>query len=336
MKKYLILSIIFFVGFAFQAEAGNPDRQGQAGGYELLINPWAQSSGLYGLGIGHVRGIESLRINPAGLSSINQTELNFSHTFYLQGTGIGLNGLGFGQRIGENGVLGLSLMSVDFGEIPVTTVNQPEGLGVTYEPRYFNLGLGYSHSFSERISVGLLTRLISEQATSDVSATGVAFDAGIQYQTGGLKIGISLRNIGTAVKFKGSGFSFPTFSPPSNESPITGNEGFTSDPRLKAFDLPSVFQIGGGYDIKFADETQRVSIMVAFISNSFTRDQFGGAIEYAFGEMFMVRAGYRYEGGLLDDTIRTNVHTGLAAGATLQVPFGKDKDSRLTLYKYFL
>jgi len=335
MKRYLILSIIFLVGFAFQAKAGNPDRQGQAGAYELLLNPWAASSGLYGVGIGHVSGIEALRINPAGLTGINKTELNFSRTFYLEGSDIGLNGLGIGQRIGENGVLGLTLMSVDFGEIPVTTTSQPEGIGVTYEPLYFNLGVGYAHEFSERISVGFTTRLISEQATSDVSATGVCFDAGIQYNTGGLRIGISLRNIGTAVKYKGAGFSFSTFSPPSNEGPVSGNEGFAADPRIKAFDLPSVFNIGGGYDFMFANDTQRLSVMLAFVSNSFTRDQFGGGIEYAFNEMFMIRAGYRYEDGLLNDAERTNVHTGLAAGATIQVPFGKDKDSRFGIdYSY--
>jgi len=335
MKKYLILSIIFITGFAFQAEAGNPDRQGQAGAYELLLNPWARSSGLYGVGIGHVRGIEALRINPAGLSGIKRTELSVAHTFYLQGSDIGLNSLGIGQRIGDKGVLGLTLMAVDFGEIPVTTVNQPEGVGVNYEPLYFNLGIGYAHEFSERISVGFTTRLISEQSTSDVSASGFCFDAGIQYNTGGLRIGISLRNIGTPIKMRGTGFAFSTNSPPSNLNPASGNDAYTAETRIKAFDLPSVFNIGGGYDFKFANETQRISIMAAFVSNSFTRDQIGGGLEYSFNEMFMVRVGYRYEDGLLDDATRTNVHTGLAAGATVQVPFGKESDSNISIdYSY--
>jgi len=333
MKKYLIL-IILIAGFAFQAEAGNPDRQGQAGAYELLLNPWARSAGLYGVGIGHVRGIEALRINPAGLVGVTRTELNVAHTFYLQGSDIGLNGLGIGQRISKNGVIGLTLMAVDFGEIPVTTVNQPEGVGVTYEPLYFNLGIGYAHAFSERISVGFTTRLISEQSTSDVSAAGFCFDAGIQYQTGGLRIGISLRNIGTPIKMKGTGFAFSTNSPPSNLNPASGNDAYTAETRIKAFDLPSVFNIGGGYDFKFA-ETQRISIMAAFVSNSFTKDQFGAGLEYAFNEMFMVRVGYRYEDGLLDDATRTNVHTGIAAGATIQVPFGKNSDSNIGIdYSY--
>ncbi len=334
MKKYLIL-IILLSGFVFQAEAGNPDRQGQAGAYELLLNPWSRSAGLYGVGIGHVQGIEALRINPAGLSGINKTELSVGHTFYLQGTDIGLNALGIGQRIGENGVLGMTLMSVDFGAIPVTTTAQPEGVGVDYEPLFFNLGIGYAHQFSERISVGFTTRLISEQATSDVSATGVCFDAGIQYHTGGLRIGISLRNIGTPVRLRGSGLAYETFSPASDLNPVNGNESYTAETRIKAFDLPSVFNIGGGYDFKFANDSQRLSFMLAFTSNSYTRDQFGAGMEYAFNEMFMLRVGYRYEDGILDDSQRTNVHTGLAAGATIQVPLGKGSDSKFGIdYSY--
>jgi len=50
MKKiYGILLAIFLVGlvsFPSQyAAAGNKDRSGQAGASELLINPWARSSG---------------------------------------------------------------------------------------------------------------------------------------------------------------------------------------------------------------------------------------------------------------------------------------------------
>ncbi len=335
MKKYLFLLIILLTVFAFQAEAGNPDRQGQAGAYELLLNPWARSSGLYGLGIGSVRGIDALRINPAGLSGINKTELTIANTFYMQGSDIRLNGLGVGQRIGENGVLGLSLMAVDFGEIPVTTVNQPEGVGVNFEPLFFNLGIGYSHTFSERISVGMTTRLISEQGTSDVSATGFAFDAGLQYNTGGLNIGISLRNIGVPMRYKGTGFAYTTFSPSSTADPVNGNESYTAETRIRTFDLPSVFNVGLGYDLKFQEDKQRLSIMAAFTSNSFSKDQFGLGLEYAFNEMFMIRAGYRYEDGITNDAERTNVHTGLAAGATIQVPFSKGGDSKFGIdYSY--
>ncbi|HMU70596.1 MAG TPA: hypothetical protein PKC38_11315, partial [Chitinophagales bacterium] len=37
-------------------------------------------------------------------------------------------------------------------------------------------------------------------------------------------------------------------------------------------------------------------------------------------EMFMVRAGYRYENGITSDVDRTTASTGIAAGVTVQYP----------------
>jgi hypothetical protein len=44
---------LFIAGSVF---AGNRDRSGQAGAGELLLNPWARSSGLFGLNAANVSG----------------------------------------------------------------------------------------------------------------------------------------------------------------------------------------------------------------------------------------------------------------------------------------
>ncbi len=46
MKK-LIYTILLLPAIVGTALAGNPDRQGEAGAYELLMNPWAKSAGLH-------------------------------------------------------------------------------------------------------------------------------------------------------------------------------------------------------------------------------------------------------------------------------------------------
>ena len=49
--KRLILNLLI-AAFALSPAltfAGNPDRQGEAGGYELLLNPWARSGGLHAM-----------------------------------------------------------------------------------------------------------------------------------------------------------------------------------------------------------------------------------------------------------------------------------------------
>ena len=52
--------IILVVGCA---RAGNPDRQGQAGAAELLMNPWGRSAGLHSMSTSSAVGVEAMRIN---------------------------------------------------------------------------------------------------------------------------------------------------------------------------------------------------------------------------------------------------------------------------------
>ncbi len=326
MKKILILSLVFLTSLSVDVQAGNPDRQGEAGAYELLLNPWARNSGLHGLVTGNVKGIESMRINVAGLAYTNKTELVFARTNYLQSSGVHLNAFGFSQRISKKGVFGIAIMSVDFGEIELTTTDQPEGIGANYKPTFFNLGVSYAHQFSERISGGMTIRLISE-SVSNVSSQGVAFDAGIQYRTGNLSLGISLRNVGTPMKFSGDGFAQPSEAP-------TGSN-ITLEYRAAKFELPSLLNIGAAYDFKMAEDKHRMTVMANFTSNSFSKDQYGLGLEYSFKDMFMARVGYKFEDGIFNNDKRTNVHTGLAAGLTVEVPLKKESETRLGIdYSY--
>ena len=88
MNKILYSLIIVCLFCTISAKAGNPDRQGEAGAYELLMNPWARSAGLHSMTTSMVRGVEALRLNPAGLSRINKTEVLVGHARYLEGTGV--------------------------------------------------------------------------------------------------------------------------------------------------------------------------------------------------------------------------------------------------------
>jgi len=167
LKQLFLLCVIVLMTVV--AYAGNPDRQGEAGAGELLFNPWARSAGLHSMTTSSVRGVEAMRLNIAGLSRIENTELLIGNTRLYEGTDIKLNSVGFAQKLGESSAFGLSLVSVDFGDIPVTTTAQPEGTGGTFSPGFFHFGLGYSYTYENKISVGLLFRGISE-GLSNLSA----------------------------------------------------------------------------------------------------------------------------------------------------------------------
>ena len=62
IKLILVFVLSFFSTFSF---AGNEQRAGQAGASELLINPWARSSGWAGANVAGVRGLEGIYSNVA-------------------------------------------------------------------------------------------------------------------------------------------------------------------------------------------------------------------------------------------------------------------------------
>jgi len=330
MKRFLH-TIIFTAFIATLSFAGNPDRQGEAGANELLLNPWATSAGLHSMTTSFVSGVDALRINPAGIGRLQGREVAFGNTRLYEGSTLQHNSVGYAQRGKGNGAFGFSLAIVDFGEITVTTEDQPEGDGSTFAPSFANLGLGYSYTYENKISVGILTRLISE-TLPNISAFGLAIDAGVQYVSGerdNFKLGISLRNIGTPMKFSGEGLSREIVNVGGEvEYPIK------VDSRAESFDLPSVLNIGFSYDFYLRDDIF-IRGLANFTSNAFSRDQIGGGVELQYGELITLRGGYKYEIGSTLNSPTSNLYTGTSAGASLKVPFKKGSNTKLGIdYAY--
>ena len=305
------------------AIAGNEDRAGQAGATELLINPWARSSGWGGVNVAGVRGVDAMYLNIAGTAFTTSTDVSFSSTEWLSGTSIRINSLGLSQKVGESGALGLYVMSMNFGDIQITTTENPEGGIGTFAPQFINLGLSYSKAFSNSIYGGIQAKVIS-QSINDVTAQGFAFDAGIQYITGSnedqdnLKFGISIKNVGAPMQYSGDGLTFRGIVP------INGNS-LTVEQRAEHFELPSLVNIGVSYDIPLAED-HMVTGAAAFTSHSFSRDQVELGVQYSFKELFQLRGGYSLDaqGAEADEDIDdTSALTGLAAGLSVQIPLGK-------------
>ncbi|NJB84814.1 hypothetical protein GGR26_000559 [Lewinella marina] len=323
MKKIYLLALCSALSLV--VSAGNPDRQGEAGAAQLLMNPWAPSAGLHSLGTSYVTGVEAMRINPAGVSRFAGTQVMLGYANYLQGTDISMQAIGVSSRVGESGGFGFSIMSLDFGDIPITTTEQPEGTGALMNLSFINVGLTYSHQFENKVSVGLTLRGVSE-STSDVSSFGVAIDAGVQYVTGvqdAFKFGLSLRNVGSRMAYGGQGLATAADNPDQ-----AADYKLTYAQRAAGFEMPSMLNIGASYDFLTHLENQRVTVVGNFTANSFSRDEVGAGLEYAFREQFLVRAGYRTdldapgrsEGTAADES---PIYDGISAGASIRVPFAK-------------
>jgi hypothetical protein len=317
MKKHLSILIIsaFGLGSVF---AGNPDRAGSAGAGQLLINPWAASNGLAGANMASIIGLESTFLNVAGLAFVNQNELISANSQYLGGSGISLNTVGFATRVGSSAVLGLTVTSMNFGDIPITTEDLPEGGIGTFSPAFSNIGISVAKEFSNSIYAGFTLRIISE-SISNVKAGGVCFDAGIRYVTGEddrMRFGISLRNVGAPMRYAGDGLTV-TATPQGSSGSLTMMQ------RSERYELPSLLNIGLAYDV-VKNDNMVVEMNGQFTSNSFTKDLFGLAVEARFGNYLAIRAGYSYEDGLNSEDNRTTAYTGPTGGLSFQVPAGSN------------
>ncbi|HRG59070.1 MAG TPA: PorV/PorQ family protein [Bacteroidia bacterium] len=308
--------------------AGNSDRAGQAGGTQLLINPFTRSSGWGSANSASISGLEAQFLNVAGVAHTEKTELLAARTNWLVGTGISINSFGFSQKLGNASALAFGVMAMDFGDINVTTVEQPEGNIGTFKPQFLNLNLSYAKEFSNSIFGGLNVKVISENI-ANLKASGVCFDGGIQYVTSfgkdkelnrkNVHFGISLKNVGPQVKYQGDGIS-------AKANLTSTGAAQTLEFRSQAYDLPSLVNIGASYDYYLSKENnnQRITAALNFTSNSFTQDQFNIGFEYGYKQMFMLRAGMVYEKGIFNAEDRKTALTGPTAGFSADLPLGKE------------
>lgn len=325
----MLMVLVLGSATCLPALAGNPDRAGSAGATQLLINPWARSAGWGLANAATVRGVEAMFGNVAGLARVNKTEIYFTSTRWLEGSDVKVNAFGFGQKLGESSVLGLTATTINYGEVNVTTVDQPAGGIGTFRPNSANIGIAYAKEFSHSIYGGVVVRVASE-SIANVRTSGFCFDAGIHYVTGAtdnIHFGIALKNVGPPMRFNGDGLAVQGLL-------TTGSDQLTIEQRSERFELPSMMNISAAYDFNIS-EMHRITVAGNFVSNSFTKDQFVLGAEYAFKKMIHLRGAYLYEKDITDNAKRETVFTGPSAGLSVDFAFGPEKKNILALdYAY--
>jgi len=318
---FLVALVVLPVQYSF---GGNKDRSGQAGATELLINPWAKTTGWGSAGSATVTGMEALYGNVGGLALTKGFDVGLSYTKYLSLADVDIFSFGLSSKVGESGAFGLSIMSMNFGVLDRTTNALPDEGAGTFNPSLMNINLAYSRSFSSSIHGGIALKIISE-SVADASAQGVAIDVGIQYITGkndNFKLGVALKNLGTPMRFSGDGLSVKSFLPGR-----TYESSFTTEWRGEQFELPAQLNIGLGYDFLIGADS-RFTLAGTFISNSFTRDQYVLGGEFSLRNIVQIRAGYTYEEEMYSDD-NLALHNGFSGGLSIQVPFNKEKGTYL-------
>ncbi len=292
MKKSLlvILSMVMLLAASLDITlAGGGKRNGTAGAQELLIPVGARGLALNGSYIPGFTGAEAIYYNPAGLiGATEKTEVLFSQMSYIADLDVSYAAVT--ARMEELGAIGFSIKSLNFGEIPVTTVENPSGDGSTYKPTYVTIGLTYSNNLTDRIRVGATAKLVSEKIVR-LSATGMAFDAGVQYSNfadiEGFRLGMVVKNLGAQMTFDGPDLL-------RNAVEATSSRGTQFYQIVAAgFDLPSQLEIGLSYEGKLNNEFSGL-VTTTYQDNNYLNDEYKVGGELGFMDMFYARCGYSF------------------------------------------
>jgi hypothetical protein len=284
--RFLIIVSILLLGVD-SIYAGGGNRTGTAGATQLLIPIGARGIALGGAEVATSTGIEALFWNPAGAAEMqNSATVAFSHMNYIADIGVEYGAVS--ANFEGFGIVSLNIKSLSVGDIPVTTTSNPDGTGQTYSPQELTIGVTYSRRLTDRIDVGVTTNFISE-TLGDVSASGVAFNAGVKYNNladiNGLNFGIVLKNIGPSMKFSGPGLlqkaDVNNFNRPASYYNVDA----------ASFELPSSFELGFGYR-PVINDMNALQLSATFRNNNFSGDEYKFGAEYGYNNTFFLRGGY--------------------------------------------
>jgi hypothetical protein len=287
----IFLSALLVAGLvgmsALEAQAGDDSRRGTAGASQLLVPLTARSASLGASltsGLTGMNGLEAIYANPAGLALNTGTAALFSRMEYV--ANIGVNYFGVSQAFGNNNIA-FMVSAWDFGDIPKQTESSPELSSVTYSADFITAGLSYARQFTDRIAAGTTIKVINE-SIEDVGATAVAFDAGMTYVVGesGLRLGVSLKNIGSELQYNGVGLTKSVKLQEQKPNATTNSLLIESD----GVALPSLLNFGVSYE-REVGQGAVVTVLGNFRSNSFDQDEYSGGLEVALFDVLYLRGG---------------------------------------------
>lgn len=279
-------ALILVLCLMSSAAAQSITKTGTTASSFLKIGVGPRAIGMGGAFTANAYDISSLYWNPAAIANIEGSEVFFNHTeLYLD---LKYDYAGFASDIPGFGALGafVSVLSVD--EMPVRTVEKPDGTGENFDYGTLCAGLSYSKQLTENFSIGFNAKYINERLWN-MSATGFALDIGTLYKIpvmNELRLAASISNFGTKMKLQGRDALVVAQTGAGSQNLINTNV------ELDEYDLPLMFRFGIASDLVKSPGHRITGEIDAVHPNDHT-EFLNTGMEYAWNETFMLRAGYK-------------------------------------------
>jgi hypothetical protein len=302
MKNFFtisLLTLIFFSDSLF-SQSDDVSKVGTTVAAFLEIPVGAPAVGVGGAFVSIANDASALYWNVGSISTLSKFDVQLTHMEWIGDTKF--NYVGLVLPLENFGTLGLSFTSLSMDDMLVRTVEQPEGTGEFFSAGNIAIGLSYARSLTERFSIGITAKYISEEIWH-MQSQGWAIDAGTIFKTdilGGMIIGAAISNFGTSMQMSGRDTRYFIRVDESKEG---SSESVPTNIELGSWDLPLSFRIGLSTNAVNSD-TYRLTIAADAIHPNNDYPNMNAGAEFAFMEIFMIRGGYNAlflkdaEGGL--------------------------------------
>lgn len=285
MRRLNQISIIALMLIGLLTSATySQQKLGQTGFNFLDIGSDARASAMAGA-VNSLSGYsDALFHNPASMASLSTfLNANFSINKWIADINHISASVVLAPSNGDYGVFGLSVQSVDYGEIHGTVFTKANDNSYydtgLLKPTALAVGFGYAKMLNDKFSVGAQIKYAYQKLGENVSyddgskkaneTDAIAFDFGTIYRTGieSIAFGMSVRNYSNEIKFE-------------NES----------------FQLPLIFILGISADlfdfIDIGGPSQSLLLSVDATHHRSHPEQIRIGLEYSFLEILSLRGGY--------------------------------------------
>ncbi len=290
MKNKIItitLSLILTTSLFSQDFVSNVSKRGTVAAPFLSIGQGTRASGMGGAYVAVADDPSALYWNPAGITKLQGAGFLVDHTQWI--ADINYNFLAFTYNLGDLGTIGASFTSSDYGDMKVTTVDQPEGTGETFTVKDAAFSLAWAIQLTDNFSIGFNPKFVYQNIWK-MSASAIALDMGVQYVTpfDGIVLAMSISNFGTKMQLQGNS-ALVLYDPDPNSSGNNGN--IPAYLQTDTWELPLNFRVGLAYEpVKTDMHRITLGVDALHVSDNYESVNVGG--EYTFENILSLRGGY--------------------------------------------
>ncbi len=285
MKKIVLIVLATLIGVpSLMAQ----DKTGITAAAFLSIPSYARGTAMGSAFVAIADDETAMFWNPGGLAQVTKNSASFSNASWFVGSGYQDVSAAF--YTGNSGTFGLRVMVLNYGEMEVNTIQNPEGTGELINPMDLQLNLTYSRYLTTSFSFGASVKYVSQRIWKS-EASGIGVDLGILYKSDfkNLRIGMAITNYGTDMQMSGDNLKVAHDIDPDNNG---NNDRLPAFMETNAWAMPLNFRVGLAMDA-FANSLNRLTLAIDAKHPSDNSEALDVGFEYGFKETVFLRGGYR-------------------------------------------